>query len=634
MTETLSTPVQALDYMPWIGLSEQERLKQDRHQQQLAADYPCTFGEACFVSPQAIVLPDQLALGDRSYIAGGAIIRSTRLVTGSDCSMNSYSILSGDITMGNGVRIASHASLYGFNHGYAVTDVPVFRQPLTVKGIVIGDDVWIGANAVILDGVRIGSHSIVAAGAIVTRDVPAYSIVGGNPARLIRSRLAGDSPAEAVPQGQKEEAALARKEDTGSPAEWSEGAVHMDSVTARKEYAGESPAWSAGAVHEVADAAGHAGAVETLLAGSGETTLVTEDRQTRMMRSRQLADFGRQVREQLVPLLELYSETIEGEKLFRDRPGSKRTLRAYCDAVEIAGMFGSLPPGWTREELIAKLQGFQDSSTGLLPDPWSPPGEDDQPALLSDHLSRYHLLAAGYALEVLGSALPYPVAVAENMDTVTLYQQLNSLPWADNAWGAGDWIDCYTTGLYHNLKSFGSGKRPDDLFGWLATHCRRDSGLWGLPTAEEGWLQPVNGFYRLTRATYAQFGLPLPYPERSIDTALAHSRDRRFFRAELLNACNVLDVVHPLWLCQKQSDYRQAEIRAWAEKLLSEVLKFWVPERGFAFQLSRQQDTGLQGTEMWLSIIYLLADLCGLSSALGYSPKGVHRLEPAFLLSV
>ncbi|MEK4517186.1 acyltransferase [Paenibacillus sp. FSL H8-0122] len=575
MTETLSTPAQALDYMPWIGLSEQERLQQDRHQQQLAADYPCTFGEACFVSPQAIVLPDQLVLGDRSYIAGGAIIRSTRLVTGSDCSMNSYSILSGDITMGNGVRIASHASLYGFNHGYAVTDVPVFRQPLTVKGIVIGDDVWIGANAVILDGVRIGSHSIVAAGAIVTRDVPAYSIVGGNPARLIRSRLAGETAATAEPRTAEEDSVMSIKNS-------------MDR--------------EAGSLGEGID--------------------------------EQLADFSKQVQEQLTSLLEFYSETIEGEKLFRDRPGAGRTVRAYCDAVEIAAMFGSLPPGWTREELIAKLQGFQDSSTGLLPDPWSPPGEEDQPALLSDHLSRYHLLAAGYALEVLGSALPYPVAVAENMDTVTLYQQLNSLPWADNAWGAGDWIDCYATGLYHNLKSFGSGKRPDDLFGWLATHCRRDSGLWGLPTAEEGWLQPVNGFYRLTRATYAQFGLPLPYPERSIDTVLAHSRDRRFFRAEVLNACNVLDVVHPLWLCQKQSDYRQAEIRAWAEKLLSEVLKFWVPERGFAFQLSRQQDTGLQGTEMWLSIIYLLADLCGISVSLGYTPMGVHRPDPAFSLSV
>lgn len=554
MPEPQSPSVQALDYMPWIGLSAEERRRQDRHQQQLAANYPCTFGEDCFVSPQAIVLPEQLKLGDRSYIAGGAIVRSARLVTGSDCSINSYSVLSGDITMGSGVRIASHASLYGFNHGHAVTDIPIFRQPLTVKGIVIGDDVWIGANAVILDGVRIGSHSIVAAGAIVTRDVPAYSIVGGNPAKLIRSRLAGDT-----------------------------GIADL-----KKAY---TPLYE------------------------------------------QLEHFGKQVQNELTHLLESYSETIDEEKLFRDRPGAGRTVRAYCDAVEIAAMFGSLPPGWTKEELTATLQQFQDSRTGLLPDTWSPPGPEDQPELLTDHLSRYHLLAVGYALEVLGSTLPYPVAVIENMDSLTLYQQLDRLPWAENAWGAGDWIDCYATGLYHNLMSFGYAKRPDDLFGWLATHCRRDSGLWGLPTADEGWLQPVNGFYRLTRATYAQFGLPLPYPERTIDTVLAHSRDRRFFRPEVLNACNVLDVVHPLWLCLKQSDYRQAEIRTWAEDMLGQVLPFWVPGRGFAFQLSRQQDTGLQGTEMWLSIIYLLADLCGLTSALGYSPKGVHRLEPAFTLS-
>lgn len=142
-----------------------------------------------------------------------------------------------------------------------------------------------------------------------------------------------------------------------------------------------------------------------------------------------MLSFSKQVQEQLTPLLAFYSETIEGENLFRDRPGAGRTVRAYCDAVEIAAMFGNLPPGWTKEELIATLEQFQDSRTGLLPDPWSPPGPEDQPELLADHLSRYHLLAVGYALEVLGSALPYPVAVAENMDTATLYQQLDSLPW-------------------------------------------------------------------------------------------------------------------------------------------------------------------------------------------------------------
>lgn len=603
MPEQLSASRKALDYMPWIGPSAQERQEQILYQQQLAAVYPCTFGESCYVSPLAVVLPDELQMGDRSYIAGGAVVRSARLVMGSDCSLNSYSVLSGDITMGNGVRVASHASMYGFNHGFASTDIPVFRQPLTVKGIIIGDDVWIGANAVILDGVQIGSHSIVAAGAVVTRDVPAYSIVGGNPARLIRSRLCGDTAEMA--------AAHEQEEDIGMKMDTQAGGAAVNTGTGT----------------DAADAA-----VPADRESAGNMKPVTQGVQPFSLLAQQLADFGNQVGEQLIPLLEYYSEVTEEENFFRDRPGFKRTVRAYCDAVEIAAMFGSLPPGWTREELIATLQGFQDAGTGLLPDPWSPPGADNRPELLTDHLSRYHLLAVGYALEVLGSALRHPVAVAEDMDTVVLYQQLNDLPWEDNAWGGGDWIDCFATGLYHNLKTFGSRKRPDDLFGWLATHCRQDSGLWGLPTAEEGWLQPVNGFYRLTRATYTQFGLPLPYPERSIDTVLAHSRDRRFFRAEVLNACNVLDVVHPLWLCLKQTDYRRPEIRTWAENMLSEVLKFWVPQRGFAFQLSRQQDTGLQGTEMWLSIIYLLADLCGVSTSLGYSPKGVHRLDPAFSL--
>lgn len=359
-----------------------------------------------------------------------------------------------------------------------------------------------------------------------------------------------------------------------------------------------------------------------------------EDMQPCGLLSQKLSDFGKQVKEQFIHLLEFYSETTEQEKLFLDRPGHKQTIRAYCDAVEIAAMFNSLPPGWTQAELINKLQQFQDDQTGLLPDPHSPPGLDDQPEQLSDSLSRYHLLAVGYALETLGSELLHQVAVIENMDSVTLFKQLNNLPWENNAWGGGDWIDCYATGLYLNIKMFGSGKRPDDLFGWLSIHCDINSGLWGLPTTEEGWLQPVNGFYRLTRGSFAQFNIPLPYPERSIDTVLVHSRDLRFFSAETLNACNVLDVAHPLWLCLKQTDYRRVEICNWAKNMLNEILKFWVPGRGFAFQLSQQQDTGLQGTEMWLSIIYILADLCDLSFSLGYTPKGVHRLEPALSLAM
>ena len=70
-------------------------------------------------------------------------------------------------------------SIYGFNHGFQSVDIPICEQPLSSRGVWIGDDVWIGANAVIVDGCRIGAHSVVGAGAVVTRDVAEYQTVVG-----------------------------------------------------------------------------------------------------------------------------------------------------------------------------------------------------------------------------------------------------------------------------------------------------------------------------------------------------------------------------------------------------------------------------------------------------------------------
>lgn len=191
-----------IDYMPWMAKSEEEQREQQSLQAALTDRYGCRFGSDCFVSPEAILFPDSLIMGDRSYIAGDAIVRNTELVIGADCSINAGAVVTGKVKMGDGVRIATYASLYGFNHGFASVDVPIYRQPLTIAGIEIGDDVWIGAHAVILDGVTVGSHSIVAAGAVVTRDVPPYSIVGGNPAKVIRSRLESKEVGKAAPQDQ------------------------------------------------------------------------------------------------------------------------------------------------------------------------------------------------------------------------------------------------------------------------------------------------------------------------------------------------------------------------------------------------------------------------------------------------
>jgi acetyltransferase-like isoleucine patch superfamily enzyme len=71
----------------------------------------------------------------------------------------------------------------------AGVDIPMKEQGVTQKGVVIEDDCWIAANSVILDGVRIGRGSVVAAGAVVSRDVPPFSIVAGVPARVIKNRI-------------------------------------------------------------------------------------------------------------------------------------------------------------------------------------------------------------------------------------------------------------------------------------------------------------------------------------------------------------------------------------------------------------------------------------------------------------
>ncbi len=300
-------------------------------------------------------------------------------------------------------------------------------------------------------------------------------------------------------------------------------------------------------------------------------------------------------------------------------------------------MFGAPPPLDTPDALVTRLQGFQDELTGLFPDPWHPPEPHVDPWTLGDHLSRYHLLAVGYALELLGARPERKVHAVAELTPQALTACLDTLDWREGAWGAGDWIDAYGTGTYLNLRYFGDAGALDTLMGWLTRRADPRTGTWGRPTTREGLLQPVNGFYRLTRGTYAQFGLPLPYPERTVDTVLTHTRDRRFFRDDRGNACNVLDVVHPLWLCARQSGWREGDARDWAAAQLERVLRGWTNGQGFSFELERgptpTRRPSLQGTEMWLSIAWLLADVLGASSALVYVPRGVHRPEPAWLLA-
>ena len=97
--------------------------------------------------------------------------------------------LSGKVTIGKDVMMGPSTVLYTRNHNFARTDIPMNRQGfMAEEPITIGDDVWIGAHVLIMPGVTVGQGSILAAGSIVTKDVPEYSVAGGNPAKVIRSR--------------------------------------------------------------------------------------------------------------------------------------------------------------------------------------------------------------------------------------------------------------------------------------------------------------------------------------------------------------------------------------------------------------------------------------------------------------
>ena len=92
----------------------------------------------------------------------------------------------GPVCIGNHVNLAQGITVTALNHNFTDANSMIDEQGISTKPVIIDDDVWIGANAVILPGVTIGRHVVVAAGAVVTKDVPPYSLVAGVPARVIK----------------------------------------------------------------------------------------------------------------------------------------------------------------------------------------------------------------------------------------------------------------------------------------------------------------------------------------------------------------------------------------------------------------------------------------------------------------
>lgn len=486
------------EFLPWNKLTGKEKAEQEKWQKELCEKYNITLGENSVVSKDAFLYEIEGTFGEKTQIGSYALLRRLNIKAGNNCSFNSYCVVHGDVTVGNNVRIAPGAKIFGENHSFKDLDKPICMQPNTRKGIVIEDDVWIGANAVITDGVKVGAHSIVAAGSIVTRDVPPWCVVGGNPARVIKNRLAQ------------------KKND--------------DSF------------------------------------------------------KKMVSDFGIKMRESYQKFLDY--RFAEGR--FTNSKSHNEQRRAICDAVEIAALFDAVPKNMTREKMVESIKAFQ-----------------------KDENEYECVLSASYALEILGEK-PVKFDFVHRIGDV--WEYLDSLKWATDAWDAGHYTDIFATACYFNKKYYNEAT-PKDLFTWLDGHQHSD-GLWG-----EGDINlRVNGYYRLTRGSYDQFKIPVKLTKNAIDTVLEYSKKKGIPD----NACDALDIIHPLYFTSGETSYRKSEGEAWCVEMLP-VFMGKVTEEGFAFRFG--EEASLKGTEMWLSIIYLMCDYLGLADLLSYVPKGVHRTK-------
>ena len=130
----------------------------------------------------------KFSLGDYSVIESFACINNAvgDVIIGDHTRIGLHNTIIGPVTIGSHVNLAQGITVTALNHNFEDSDKLIDEQGVSTTPVTIGDDIWIGANAVVLPGVTIGAHSVVAAGAVVTKDIPPHSLVAGVPAKIIK----------------------------------------------------------------------------------------------------------------------------------------------------------------------------------------------------------------------------------------------------------------------------------------------------------------------------------------------------------------------------------------------------------------------------------------------------------------
>lgn len=129
-----------------------------------------------------------IKLGKNSMINRNVILWPTSLVIGNGCQINPGTVIYGNVIIGNDVLIAPNCVISGGNHKFESIKQTISSQGSNQKGIKISNDVWIGSNCCLLDGISIGEGAIIGAHSVVTKDIPDYAIAYGSPATIRKFR--------------------------------------------------------------------------------------------------------------------------------------------------------------------------------------------------------------------------------------------------------------------------------------------------------------------------------------------------------------------------------------------------------------------------------------------------------------
>jgi acetyltransferase-like isoleucine patch superfamily enzyme len=166
-----------------------------RHPRHLSVGHAVTIGHYVLIdalSRDGVRLGDNVSIGDFATIKATGVISELGigLGIGDNSNLGQYSFVgaSGGVQIGRNVLVGQRVNFHSENHVFTDSDRPIKVQGTSRRGITVCDDCWIGSGSIVLDGVTIGEGAVVAAGSVVTKDVPPHTIVGGVPARVIKQR--------------------------------------------------------------------------------------------------------------------------------------------------------------------------------------------------------------------------------------------------------------------------------------------------------------------------------------------------------------------------------------------------------------------------------------------------------------